>query len=337
MATAVPAGPAPGSRPLIANRAKRVTVLKAIEDQRNSRVIAYITADRPALGAQIHNDVVPFFYDHLRSIGTSQRVDVFLYTRGGSLLAPNRLIHLLREHCQHVGVLVPFRAHSAGTILALGANEIVMGPLGELGPVDPTVSNAFNPDNETKKPDKGQGKIPISVEDVTAYLALARDKAGLETPETMVEVLRLLSENIHPLALGNVYRQYQLIRTVSRRLLSLHLDSEKDKERIEHIIDLLSEKLYFHGYEISRHEAKEMVNLPVTYPDEPLEKSMWELFGFYRADIPLAPLNLAGNFVADAAVVESAGLTHSYVMEGVATTAKGEVNIELRSGGWRSL
>ncbi|MBU0734226.1 MAG: hypothetical protein KKG10_08760, partial [Proteobacteria bacterium] len=47
---------------------------------------------------------------------------------------------MLREFCEKLAVLVPFRAHSAGTTLALGADEIVMGPLGELGPVDPSVA-----------------------------------------------------------------------------------------------------------------------------------------------------------------------------------------------------
>ena len=136
-----------------------------------------------------------------------------------------------------------------------------MGPLGELGPTDPSVSNAFNPKNEESKP------IQISVEDVSAYLSLAREQAGLKSPEAMAQALAILAEKVHPLALGNVHRQHQLIRTMSRRLLMLHMD-ENDEERIKRIVDLLTEKLFFHEYQISRAEARDLIGLPVTYPDQ---------------------------------------------------------------------
>ena len=56
------------------------------------------------------------------------------------------------------------------------------------------MSNEFNPDGEVPK--KGDGKKPkvaISVEDVTAYLLLAKEKAFLDTPETMARVLLILA------------------------------------------------------------------------------------------------------------------------------------------------
>jgi hypothetical protein len=52
---------------------------------------------------------------------------------------------------------------------------------------------------------------------------------------------------------------------------------EEDKDKIEKIVEILSEKLYFHGYEISRHEAKEIIGLNVSYPSEKIEKLMWKL------------------------------------------------------------
>ena len=122
--------PAPGAGPrtLIANKAQRLAMLQSIEKERSSRVIAYVTADRQILPTQIASDVIPLFYDHLEKIGSTDRIDLFLYTRGGHTLTPNRLVHLIREYCKSFSVLIPFRAHSAGTTLALGANEIVMDP-----------------------------------------------------------------------------------------------------------------------------------------------------------------------------------------------------------------
>jgi len=329
--------PGAGSRPLVANKAQRLAMLQAIEKERNSRVLAYVTADRQILPTQIASDVIPLFYEHLEKIGTTDRIDLFLYTRGGNTLTPNRLVHLIREYCKSFNVLVPFRAHSAGTTLALGANEIVMGPLGELGPTDPSVSNQFNPDGEAPKKDGKKPKVSISVEDVTAYLLLVKEKAGLDTPETMAQALRALTDQIHPLALGNVHRQYQLIRTISRRLLSLHLDPDKEGSRIEKIVDLLTEKLFSHGYEISRYEAKEIIGLPVTYASKTLEPLLLGVLGHYSKDIPIGAVNPNGNFVLDGGVIESSALTHSFVFEGLASVTKDGMNVEVKQQAWRIL
>lgn len=312
--------------------------MQAIEKERGSRVIAYITADREVLPTAIGSDVVPLFYQHLEKIGKVDLIDVLLYTRGGYTLAPNRIVHLVREYCKKFGVLVPFRAHSAGTSLALGANEIVMGPLGELGPVDPSVTNDFNPDSEDKRTDGKKGKIPISVEDVTAFLALAKEKADIKNEDGMVQVLKYLTDKIHPLALGNVHRQYQLIRTMSKRLLSRHLDPDTQGERIDKIIDVLTEKLYFHGYEVSRYEAKEVIGLPVVYASEDLAKLMWNLLENYKSDVPLDRVEIKGNnFVVDGAVIESSDVTHSFVFEGVAKSTKEGVSAEVQRSGWQIL
>jgi ClpP class serine protease len=95
-------------------------------------------------------DVVRLFYEHLRALparqgGEHRKIDLFLHSNGGDGVVPWRLVTLIREYCDEFAVLVPFRAFSAATLTAMGANEIVMHPLGMLGPIDPTTSNAFIP------------------------------------------------------------------------------------------------------------------------------------------------------------------------------------------------
>ncbi len=264
------------------------------------------------------SDTIPFFFEHLKTFKKTDKIDLFLYTRGGHTLTSNRIVHLLREYCKKLGVLIPFRAHSAGTTLALGADEIIMGPMGELGPVDPSVSNVFNPMVDENDPKKGY--IPISVEDVSAYMTLVREK-GMDDPTVFTAALKGLTNRVHPLALGNVHRQYLLIRSLSKRLLELHMDKEKEKDEIERIIEILSEKLYFHGYEISRHEAKEIIGLKVVYPNQNVEKLMWDLYLEYKEALnPTEEFDfnsLLGNressdLLLDSAVIESEDLTHSF-------------------------
>jgi len=333
-------------RLLLERREARKHLIRQLEDERGSKIISYFTADRQNLGTQLGSDTIPFFFEHLQSIKKVEKIDLFLYTRGGHTLTPNRIVHLLREFCERLGVLVPFRVHSAGTTLSLGADEIVMGPMGELGPVDPSVANVFNPLIDEKDPKKGP--IPISVEDVSAYMSLVREK-GLSDPNVFSTALKALTDRVHPLALGNVHRQYLLIRTLSKRLLELHMKGEENKEKIEKVVEILSEKLYFHGYEISRHEAKEIIGLNVSYPPEKIEKLMWDLYMEYKnALLPGEEFDFnrllgnreTGDFLLDGAIIESQDLMHSWsylvnVKRKKPGTAEFDVNV--KKMGWEKL
>jgi len=221
-----------------------------------------------------------------------------------------------------------------------------MGPMGELSPVDPSVANIFNPLIDEKDPQKGN--IPISVEDVSAYMTLIQEK-GLSDPNVFSTALKALTDRVHPLALGNVHRQYLLIRTLSKRLLELHMKGEGDKEKIEKIVEILSEKLYFHGYEISRHEAKEIIGLNVSYPSEKIEKLMWELYMEYQdALLPGEEFDFnrllgnreSGDFLLDSAIIESVDLIHtcSYsVNVKRKKPAAVEFDVNVRRIGWEKL
>ncbi len=320
-----PASPTPQKYSmLLSDPSARRPLIQTLEALRRSRIIVYVTADRSDLGAQMAEDVVPLFHEHLQSIGRQKRIDLFLYTRGGHTLAPTRLAFLIREYCEEFGVLVPHCAHSAGTTLALAANEIVMHRMGELGPIDPTVSNRFNPLDPTD-PDKKR-LIPIAVEDVSAYLSLARNQAKVPD-EQMASVFEALTRTVHPLALGNVHRQYLLIRTMGARLLASHMDRERDKDRIEAILDVLTEKLYFHAYPVSRAEARDVVGLNVTFASGELEEKMWELYTQYRDDLRpgVTALSfdpaLVGKTVpveVEAAAIESTAALHTFLYRGAA-------------------
>jgi ClpP class serine protease len=181
---------------VLGDAAPRRALIQQLQTLRRSRVIVYVTADRPDLAGQMNDDVVPIIYEHLHAMGRQNKVDLFLYTRGGHALTPQRLAYLFREFCATFAVLVPRFAHSAGTGLAISANEIVMHAMGELGPIDPTVANPFNPEDPTD-PEKKR-RIGIAVEDVTAYLALAKKQAGVPN-ENMGSVFEALSRNVHPL------------------------------------------------------------------------------------------------------------------------------------------
>jgi len=265
-------------------------LIKKIEDLRKSRVITYLTSDRQGpVNARIAGDIIPIISKQLRSIGKVENIDLFLYSSGGDTMVPWRLVSMIREYCDKFSVLIPYKAHSAATMISLGADEIVMTDLSELSPIDPSTANIFNPQD----PQNPQNRIPISVEDVMAYFDLAKNKFGIKSDEDLSKIFTKFVESnpqIHPLALGNVNRIHNLIRVLAKRLLKSHKSVMKEEE-INKIVDDFTEKLYSHQYFIGRKEAKEDLGLQtVVNANENLSKAMTDLYEEYAKEMELSVL-----------------------------------------------
>ena len=66
-------------------------------------------------------------------------IDLVLHTPGGLVLASYQIAHAIKHRPGKVTVHVPHFAMSGGTLIALAADEIVMGDHAVLGPVDPQI------------------------------------------------------------------------------------------------------------------------------------------------------------------------------------------------------
>ena len=265
----------------------RTGLIKKIESLRGSKTISYVTSDRPGpANARVAMDIVPIVSKQLRQIGKTSKIDFFLYSTGGDTMVPWRLVSMIREYCDTFSVLVPYKAHSAATMIAIGGDEIVMSDLSELSPIDPSTANVFNPND----PNNANTKIPISVEDVMAYFDLAKNKFGIKSDEDLAKIFSKFVEanpQIHPLALGNVNRTHNLIRILARRLLKSHKSPLPESE-IDKIVDYLTEKLYSHQYFIGRKEAKDDLGIKtVVSANTELAKVMTELFEDYQKEMGL--------------------------------------------------
>ncbi|MBI4487906.1 MAG: hypothetical protein HY694_02375 [Deltaproteobacteria bacterium] len=323
----------------------RKHLIKALEDLRKSRAICYVTGDRAPFTTKIASDAVPLFEKHLRKIGKCNTLSLFLYTRGGDILAPLSIVKLLRNYCQMLEVIIPYHAHSAGTLLALGANKIVMGKMGELSPTDPSTGHPFNPQN----PQSPQQKMEISVEDVNSYFLLAKERAGIRDQE-MVAVFNQLSEKIHPLALGNIYRGYRMAKTLSEKLLKLHMKPKRDEKKIQKIIDHLTGLISIHNYPVTRDEAKDL-GLNVEFATGGIEDAIWAVYESYAEEMelgkPYNPLMLLGeentkNFEQKAAFIESEQVTHAFLFKGVLQKSvlpsnQVTANVNVQSTSWEEI
>ena len=308
--------------------ATRRELIAQLEKVRGSRVLTYFLSDREAFppavpgfsALQLATEPHLLVVDQLRRIGKPDKLDLFLYTRGGDTNSVWPLVSLLREHCKKLGVIVPFKAHSAGTLVCLGADEVIMTEMSELSPIDPTTTNAFNP----RDPGNTQVPLGISVEDVTAYLRLAYERVGITSRQQKIEVLKELTRRVDPLALGNVERVYMQIRQLALRLLTLHMTEPKNSAKCDKIIEALTEKFYSHLHIITRKEAIRLLGDWVRPPNTKEESLIWELFNSYAdtfdirhrlnlpeymGDEPTRDLSVTG------ALIESTELSHMFTTE----------------------
>ena len=87
-------------------------------------------------GVQIELDDKTGFLQALSDIQNGP-LDVVLHSPGGSATATESIVNLLRSRFDPIRFIVPHTAKSAATMLALSGDEVLLGEVGELGPIDP--------------------------------------------------------------------------------------------------------------------------------------------------------------------------------------------------------
>lgn len=241
----------------------RKNLYQDLENSRGSKVVCYITGDRPGLETKIHSEVYDYFVNHLDLIGVVPKISLFLYTRGGDTLAAWSIVNLINLFCNELEVIVPSKAHSAGTLICLGAQRIVMTKQATLGPIDPSITTPLNPGIPGAPPD---AKYPVSVEAINGFFELIREK-GITDSKDLAAIVAKLSESVHPLVLGQVYRAKSQIQMLARRLVTKQVNNE---DKIEKIISFLCSESGSHDYTIHRREALDSLGLNIEKPNDSL-------------------------------------------------------------------
>ncbi|MDF9845473.1 MULTISPECIES: hypothetical protein [unclassified Paenibacillus] len=233
-----------------------------LEDSFNTRIITYVTGDRPGWETQISPDVVDTFIHHLDKMGPQQKLTLFLYTRGGNTMGAWSIVNLIRQFCEEFEIIVSSKAHSAGTLMCLGANSIIMTKQATLGPIDPSVNTPLNPQIPAGNP---LAKYPVSVEAIKGYFELAKTELNINDEKSLTDVLVKLADMVHPLVLGEVYRAKAQIQMLAKKLL-IHQDFTEEK--LDEIISFLVSDSGSHDYTIYRREAREQLGLNIVKPTQ---------------------------------------------------------------------
>lgn len=120
--------------------------LKALSEMTGRNVIVYYSGwlqkgellKQGVTGFDVNDDDKNGFMATIHNMDRSKGLDLILHTPGGDTAATESLVDYLRAMFgTNVRAIVPQLALSAGTMIALSCNEVLMGKHSSLGPIDP--------------------------------------------------------------------------------------------------------------------------------------------------------------------------------------------------------
>lgn len=196
---------------LNAARYHRQEMFRTIQTISATPLIAYIGGP----DSLIDRGDTAYFADLLHGISPNTALDLMLHTGGGDIDAAEKLMSILqmRVGVGFLRVIVPDFAKSAGTLMAIGADTIVMGDTSELGPIDPQVTML-------------DGNGSRSVQSVQAYLDAYADLSSRLKLDPNDVVARLLFDRLEPDRIVH----YQAVKDRARQFAESQLQRGMRKE-----------------------------------------------------------------------------------------------------------
>ena len=164
--------------------------------------------------------------------------DLILHTPGGELFAALHLSRLLRDYPSKIRTIIPFYAMSAGTLLSLSTNEIILGPNASLGPIDPQVGTFFKYGSA-----KSWDKIVRFKGKKADDSSIAFQLLGKQATKTMKDYMYKLLEN-------------KLPDDLRRKFINRIVSGE-----VEHSYPLTYEELMSYGLPVNQIKNKKILNL----------------------------------------------------------------------------
>ena len=153
---------------------QRAQAIRAVEKAHGARVITMIHRQekRSLFGFSVsrHIDLedAQTIIAAIKETPPDVPIDLVLHTPGGLVLAAMQIARAVEAHPAKVTVYVPVYAMSGGTLIALAADEIVLGEFSVLGPIDPQIAGfpggqhrqgaRLQADRRRVRPDAGAGR-----------------------------------------------------------------------------------------------------------------------------------------------------------------------------------
>ncbi|MBN2033829.1 MAG: hypothetical protein JW836_11175 [Deltaproteobacteria bacterium] len=261
------------------SRDRRLQLIESIENERKSKVVAYVISDRPGSEGSLSPDGVEEMYRLLCELKPLDRkpMDLFLFAHRGDITVPWQMVGMIREIFDLFNVIVPHKAHGPATMIALGADTIVMGERGTLSSIQIPASG------DSLGETQNVGIKSHSVEDAKAVMSLM-EYFGRMREKQKIEAFFRVMEATNPFLLGSINKQIEHMRADCLGLL------EKRKRRFskgknKRIVDRLFSDFSSPYHSITRSEAVEGIGLKQVKKEENLEPLFGELLMLYKQEL----------------------------------------------------
>lgn len=199
-----------------------------------------------------------------------EQIDLLLDSPGGDADAAEKLVYLCRERATSFRVIVANAAKSAATLVALGADEIIMGPPSELGPIDPQILVTM-----------GARLVSMPAHSLLESLSIIEQKVA-ENP-SLALVYQPMLAGLSPALLDYCRCAVERARSLAAKLLKRHMLQDREKEADEIAAKLAGaegrREYLSHGTVIDAKEAC-ILGLKVERlePDDELWDTVWRLY-----------------------------------------------------------
>lgn len=248
-ALGLPTGALPPGEPSAFDLLRR-KYLKQLSGRTGRAVIVYATAwleNKPNLDAQVLSITLGDMAGLMEAVSNVEErgLDLFLHSPGGSAEAAESLIEYLRTRFDDIRVVVPIAAMSAATMVALAADEVVMGAHSQLGPIDPQFT-LFTPEGPRSAPAQA----------ILDQFELAKEQC--KDPANIAAWLPILRAYL-PGLLAQCDHQRQLAEEFVAKNLERHM-LRGDPDRAKAAAHWFSEFAEFrsHGRRVSREKCREL-------------------------------------------------------------------------------
>ena len=294
----VPKRPAASKPPVLMERTQ--PVIDRLSAALGEPVFTYWNSTK---GSICQNDVIGL-YALLRNAGRLERLSLFLKSDGGSGQASLRMVNLLRRYADHLTVLTPLECQSAATMLALGADRILMGPLAHLSAVDTSLTHDLSPI------DRDNDRVSVSNDELLRVIRLWTE----QSKDSTANPYQALFPYVHPLVIGAVDRSSALSTRICEEILSYHVtDTAKAKD----ISNVLNSGYPSHSYPITLREARR-IGLNVEPMDDSVNAMLFELNEIYSemgqsASTDFDEKNQHDNSILN--IMESSGMSIYYQLD----------------------
>jgi hypothetical protein len=115
-------------------------LIKEYNKYRNTYLLLMVSAvGKPIQDIALSQEDYYMVADILSNTNEIKKIDIYIETPGGSGEAAEEIVEFIRNKFDFVSFIVSGEAKSAGTIMVLSADEILMTQTGSLGPIDAQV------------------------------------------------------------------------------------------------------------------------------------------------------------------------------------------------------